>query len=121
MMQTHPIDLIREQLAQISFRFGQGLVGLATALALVGLIWVSSMGRADAAGPLPASSITATAVAAGHLGVAALRLDGSVLAQTGALATSTSVCRLVLDPVADAPLTATCAPVPVPQPQVLSN
>ena len=121
MMQTHPIDLIREQLALVSLRLGQGLIGLATALALIGVMWASTLGQAAAAGPTLAPTITATATAGGHLGVAALRLDGSVLAQTGALATSESVCRLELDPETDAPFAATCAPVPAPAPEVLSN
>jgi len=114
MMQTHPIDLIREQLSLAAFRFGQGLIGLTTALALIGLMWAASLRPADAAGPTLGSNFTARATAVGHMGVTPLRLHGSVLAQTGALAASTSVCRLELDPALEAPLAATCAPVPVP-------
>ena len=113
MMQTHPIDLIRDQLALAAFRFGQGLMGLATALALIGLMWAASLRPAVAAGPEPGATFTATAGAAGHLGVAALRLDGSVMAQTGVLATSASVCRLEFDLASEAPLATTCGPVPV--------
>jgi len=113
MMQTHPIDLIREQLALAAFRFGQGLMGVATVLALIGVMWAASLRPADAAGPDAGPGFTATAQAVGHLGVASLRLDGSVLAQTGVLATSASVCRLEIDPEAAAPLAATCAPLPV--------
>ena len=87
-----------------------GVIGLASALALVGLMWTASLKPADAAGPMAAPQITATAEARGHLGVTPLRLDGSVLAQTGVLATGTSVCRLVIDPVAADPLPATCGP-----------
>lgn len=107
-MQDHPIDLVRDQLAQVAQGLGQGVIGLASALALVGLMWTASLKPADAAGPMAAPQITATAEARGHLGVTPLRLDGSVLAQTGVLATGTSVCRLVIDPVAADPLPATC-------------
>ena len=111
MMQTHPIDLIREQLALAAFRFGQGLIGLTTALALIGLMWAASLRPADAAGPTVGFNVTVSATSVGHMGVTPLRLDGSVLAQTGTLATSASVCRLELDPASEAPLAATCAPV----------
>lgn len=109
MMQTHPIDLVREQLALAAFRFGQGLIGLVTALSLVGLMWVSSLAPADAAGPVPGPEFSAKAE--GHLGVAALRAEGMAAAQTGVLATSSGVCRLVFDLESEAPLDATCVPV----------
>lgn len=111
MMQTHPIDLVREQLALVAFRFGQGLIGLVTALSLVGLMWVSSLQPADAAGPGLGPEFSASARAEGHLGVAALRLDGMGEAQTGVLAASTGVCRLVFDLDSEAPMNASCAPV----------
>lgn len=120
MMQTHPIDLIREQLALVSFRFGQGLMGLATALALIGLMWVSSLRPADAAGPqlgpdfsASAPDFSASATVEGHLGVAALRLNGAGLAQAGAVAASASVCRLEIDLQSEAPLAADCDSGPV--------
>lgn len=120
MMQTHPIDLVREQLALVSFRFGQGLMGLATALALIGLMWVSSLRPADAAGPqlgpdfsASAPDFSASATVEGHLGVAALRLNGAGLAQAGAVAASASVCRLEIDLQSEAPLAADCDSGPV--------
>lgn len=113
MMQTHPIDLIREQLALVSFRFGQGLMGLATALALIGLMWVSSLRPADAAGPQLGPDFSASATVEGHLGVAALRLNGAGLAQAGAVAASASVCRLEIDLQSEAPLAADCDSGPV--------
>ena len=120
MMQTHPIDLIREQLALASLRFGQGLMGLASALALVGLMWVSSLRPADAAGPqlgpdfsASAPDFSASATVEGHLGVAALRLNGAGLAQAGAVAASASVCRLEIDLQSEAPLAADCDSGPV--------
>jgi hypothetical protein len=114
MMQTHPIDLVREQLALACFRFGQGLLGLATALALVGLMWASTLRPADAAGPSLATDISATAEAGGHLGVAAVRLQDSGLAEPGSPVTSAGVCRLELDLESEAPLAASCAPVLAP-------
>ena len=113
MMQTHPIDLVREQLALASFRFGQGVMGLASALALIGLMWVGSLRPADAAGPGINTDFTASAKAGGNLGVAALRPEGGVLAQTVVSAASTSVCRLELDLDSEVPLAADCAPAPV--------
>ena len=111
MMQTHPIDLVREQLALASLRFGQGLMGLASALALVGLMWVSSLRPADAAGPQLGPDFSASASAEGHLGVAALRLESAGLALS--VAASPSVCRLEIDLKSEAPLTANCDAGPV--------
>lgn len=114
-MQDHPIDLVRAQLARVGKdalrSAGQGALGVATGLALIGLLWLGTLKPADAAGPAPAPGpmIVATAQAQAHAGVSTLRLDGSVLAQTGALATSQSVCRLVIDPAATLPLQAECA------------
>jgi hypothetical protein len=113
-MQDHPIDMICAQLAQVGKGAGQGVLGLLMGLALIGGLWASTLRPADAAGPsaLPpvfAAPFTASASIGGHLGVTPLRLDGSVLAQTGVLATSLSVCRLVIDPAAQLPLPATCA------------
>lgn len=112
MLQDHPIDLVREQLARVVRGLGNGALGLLSALGLIGLLWLTSLKPADAAGPMlpPAPVITALAEAQGHLGVAPLRLDGSILAQTGALATGLTVCRLVLDPVAEGPQPGECAP-----------
>lgn len=109
MMQDHPIDLVRAQLAEAALRLGRGTMGLLSGLALIGLLWLTSLKPADAAGPIPTPDFVASARAQGHLGVAPLRLDGSVLAQTGVLTTSLSVCRLVLDAAADAPQPVTCA------------
>jgi len=109
MMQDHPIDLVREQLAEVAQGLGRGVMGLLSGLALIGLLWLTSLKPADAAGPASAPDFVASAEAQGHLGVAPLRLDGAVLAQTGALASGLSVCRLVLEPAADAPQPMTCA------------
>jgi hypothetical protein len=118
MMQDHPIDMVRAGLADVARGTGQGLLGLAIGLGLIGALWLGSLRPAAAADPMPmpapVAAFTATAVSQGHLGVAPLRLDGSVLAQTGALATSLSVCRLTFDPSTAAPLPATCAPMPPP-------
>jgi hypothetical protein len=79
-------------------------------------MWVSSLRPADAAGPLPGPDFSASAKAEGHLGVAALRLDGAAEAQAGVqagvLTASTGVCRLVFDLEADDPLVADCAEEP---------
>jgi hypothetical protein len=108
-MQEHPIDVVRSQMALAAQGLGQGVIGLLTALALIGIMWVSALRPADAAGQMLGPDFAASAVAEAHVGAAAVRLDGQSLAGTGVMASSLSVCRLVLDPGAEAP--ATCTPV----------
>lgn len=111
MMQDHPIDLIHQALDAARPGPLPRRLGLVTALVLILAFGLSALKPAAAAGAsvlVDAPHVSATA--SGHAGVTPLRLDGSVLAQTGVLATSLSVCRLSIDPEAEAPLAATCAP-----------
>lgn len=107
MMQDHPIDLIHQALDAARPGPLPRRLGLVTAVTLILAFGLSAFKPADAAG---ANLLLVTATADGHAGVTPLRLDGSVLAQTGVLATSVSVCRLTIEPEAEAPLPATCSP-----------
>jgi hypothetical protein len=118
MMQDHPIDLIHQALDAAGPGPLSRRLGLFTALALILAFGLSALKPDAAAGAgVPVKSPLVSATASAHAGVTPLRLDGSVLAQTVALATSLSVCRLSIDPAAEAPLAATCAP-PVENPRV---